>query len=139
MIITDLHIQHILNAYSKQLSIRPRISKDKDNKNIIPKDQITLSTESKKMWVIDKIAKEIILQLANGGEKSDTGKEILNRLSEEYGHPLEITSDDGKGIMFKVLEGEKEGEKLFVSPAENEKLKERLLDITKTIIYQQLI
>jgi hypothetical protein len=139
MIITDIHVQQVLKAYSRQLSSRPRLSnREKVDRDLSQKDQVTLSTESKKMWIVDKIAKEIISQMARGGERSETAKEIINRLSQEYGQPLEITSDEGNGIIFKVLGGEKDDKNLSLSPYENKRLQERLFDITKTVIYQQL-
>jgi hypothetical protein len=139
MIITDIHVQQVLKAYSRQLSSRPRLSnREKVDRDLSQKDQVTLSTESKKMWIVDKIAKEIISQLARGGERSETAKDIINRLSQEYGQPLEITSDEGNGIIFKVLGGEKDDKNLSLSPYENKRLQERLFDITKTVIYQQL-
>ncbi len=139
MIITDIHVQQVLKAYSRQLSSRPRLSnREKVERNLSQKDQVTLSTESKKMWIVDKIAKEIISQMARGGEHTETAKEIINRLSQEYGQPLEIISDESNGIIFKVLGGEKDDKNLSLSPSENKRLQERLFDITKTIIYQQL-
>jgi len=139
MIITDIHVQQVLKAYSRQLSSRPRLSnREKVDRNLSQKDQVTLSTESKKMWIVDKIAKEIISQMARGGEHTETAKEIINRLSQEYGQPLEITSDESNGIIFKLLGGEKDDKNLSLSPSENKRLQERLFDITKTIIYQQL-
>jgi len=139
MIITDIHVQQVLKAYSRQLSSRPRLSnREKVDRNLSQKDQVTLSTESKKMWIVDKIAKEIISQMARGGEHTETAKEIINRLSQEYGQPLEIISDESNGIIFKVLGGEKDDKNLSLSPSENKRLQERLFDITKTIIYQQL-
>ncbi len=139
MIITDIHVQQILRAYSKQLSSKPRIHpKEKVEKNTPSKDQVTLSSESRKMWMVEKIAKEIIFQLTNGGEQTETTKEILNRLSEEYGYPLEISSKDGKELIFNVPTKEKEGGKITLSPSENKRLQERLLDIAKTIIHQQI-
>lgn len=139
MIITDLNIQNILRAYCRQLSVRTKNLKDKNEKSYFQKDQVSLSSEGKKMWVIDKIAKEIVTQLANNKERPDISKEILNRLCEEYGHPLEVIKDDGKGIIFKMIDDEKEPNSLFLSPTENEKLEKRLYEITKDLIYKQLI
>lgn len=136
MIITNLHVQNILRAYSKQLSFKPKISKGKQE-SIIQKDQISLSAEGKKMWMIDKIAKELINQIVSGEERKDTAKEILNLLSEEYGHPLDVIKDDGKGFLFRKLDNEK-GDSSFLPPSENDKLEKRLFEITKAMIYQKL-
>lgn len=139
MIITDLNVQHILRAYSKQLSSKPRTSpKERVEKNFSQKDQVTLSSESRRIWVVDKIAKEIISQLSNGGEQTETAMEILNRLSEEYGRPLEVSSNEEKELIFKVHTEEKEGGKITLPPHENKRLQERLLEIAKTVIQKQI-
>ncbi|MGQ9720124.1 MAG: DVU0524 family FlgM-associated protein [Candidatus Jordarchaeum sp.] len=138
MVIPDLQIQNILKAYSRQLSLRSKISKEKNEKNIIQKDKISLSAEGKKMWLIDKIAKEIIMQIGNGGERTDTLNEVLNRLSEEFGHPLEVIKENSKGLVFKVVDKENEANSMFLPQSENERLEKRLFEITKAYIYQQL-
>ena len=139
MIITNYHVQHILKAYSQQLAVRSRISKDKANKNVVQKDEVAISQESKKMLVADKIAHEMITQLSNSSERNDLSREILDRLSQEYGRPLEVTTDDGQRIVFKVV-GET-GEKVTAPPSSSEKenLKKKLFDITRSIVYESLI
>jgi hypothetical protein len=139
MIITNYHVQHILKAYSQQLSVRSRISKDKMNKNAVQKDEVTLSQESKKMLVVDKIAHEMITQLSSSPERNDVGREILDRLSQAFGRPLDVTTDDGQGIVFKVVS--ETGEKVMASPSSSEKesLEKKLFDITRSIVYESLI
>lgn len=139
MIIADFHVQHILKAYSQQLSVRSRISKDRVNKQDGQKDEVTLSKESKKMLVVDKIANELISQLTNGSQRNETSQTILNRLSQEYGRPLDIDAGNGKEIVFKIL-GDADGEvKEYLPPSENEQLKKKLFDIAHTIVYHQTI
>ncbi|MBM4351334.1 MAG: hypothetical protein FJ106_15755 [Deltaproteobacteria bacterium] len=139
MIIGDFHVQHILKAYSQQLSVRSRISKDRVNKQDGQKDEVTLSKESKKMLVVDKIAKELIAQLTNGSRRNETSQAILNRLSQEYGRPLDVASDGGQGIAFKVLGETDGGVKEYLAPAENNQLEKRLYEMTKSFVNEQLI
>ena len=139
MIIGDFHVQHILKAYSQQLSVRSRISKDRVNKQDGQKDEVTLSKESKKMLVVDKIAKELIAQLTNGSRRNETSQAILNRLSQEYGRPLDVASDGGQGIAFKVLSETDGGVKEYLAPAENNQLEKRLYEMTKSFVNEQLI
>jgi hypothetical protein len=139
MIITNFHVQHILKAYSQQLSVRSRVSKDKLGKTANQNDEVTFSQEGKKMAVVNKIAQEIMVQFENGSERNDTSREILDRLSQEYGHPLDVVSDEERNISFKVL-GENEGEtEQSLSSSENETLKKRLLDITRSVVNDHLI
>ena len=139
MVITNYHVQHILKAYSQQLSVRSRVSKDKVSKNVVQKDQVTLSPESKKMLVVNKIAHEMVTQLANSSERNDVSREILNRLSQEYGRPLDVATDDGQGIVFKVVSETGEGATAQPSSSENEQLKKKLLEITRSVVNESLI
>jgi hypothetical protein len=139
MIITNYYVQHILKTYSQQLSVRSRISKEKISKYVVQKDEVTISEESKKRMIVDKITHEIVGQLTNGSERNATSQEILNRLIQEYGHHLEVTTDNGEGIIFKVL-NESSGEVTQYLPStENEQLKRRLFDIAQSVVYDHLI
>jgi len=141
MIITNYQVQHILKAYSQQLSDGSRVSKDRGSRKIVQKDEVTLSQESRKRLTADRIANEIITQLANSSERNETGQEILDRLSQEYGQPLEIASDNGNGgngLAFKVLDGEKGKTIGSLSPTEAEALKKRLIDIARSVVYHHL-
>jgi hypothetical protein len=138
MTIIDFHVQHVLKAYSQQLSVRSRISKDKSDRAIVQKDEVTLSQESKKMLIIDKIASGIVTQLSDGSPRSDTAREILNRLSQEYGRPLDVGTDDGNGLSFKVISDSGEGVVEYLPTSENEKLKRRVFDIAQSVIYKNL-
>jgi hypothetical protein len=139
MITANYHVQHILKAYSQQLSVRSRVSKNKINQNIVQKDEVTLSQEGKKMLIVDKITKEIVSQLTNGSERSHTSREILGQLSQEFGRPLDVDTDNGNGIAFKVLSENGDGVTQYLSSAENEGLKKRLFDITQSMVYSNLI
>jgi len=134
MEIINFHVQHILRAYSQQLADGSRVSRGKVNKNPVQKDEVTISTESKKRLLVDKIALGIIDQFSNGSEISKTGREILDRLSQEYGQPLEVSSNDG-GMVFKVLDKTNGQGVKFLSPQENDQLKKRLFDIAQSIVY----
>lgn len=139
MIITNYCVQHILKSYSQQLSVKSRSSKDKINRAVAQKDEVTLSEESKKRMIVDKIAHEIVGQLANGAERNATSLEIMRRLSQEYGHPIDLSNESGEGIIFKVL-NETSGEVIqYLPPSENEQLRKRLFDITRTVVYDHLI
>lgn len=138
MVGTNFTVQHVLKAYSQQLSARTRAVKGKVEKKIIQRDEVTLSAASKKMLIIDKVTHETIAQFANGAERNDMSRRILKQLSEEYGRSLEVSAKDGKGFIFKVL-SEKGDEILEYLPAsENEKLEKRLFDITRSMIDDDL-
>jgi len=139
MIIANYYVQHILKTYSQQLSVRSRTSKDKLNPNSSQRDAVTLSSESKKRMMVDKISHEILSQMSNGSEQTDNGREILKRLSQEYGRPLEVEANNGSGLTFKVPDETGGGATEYLSPQENERLQKRLFDITQSFVYSQLI
>jgi len=139
MILIDFQVQHVLRAYSQQLSIKSRISKEKLAKTISQKDEVTLSGESKKMLIIDKIANEMVAQLASGSSRNETGRAILQRLSQEYGRPLDIALDEGQGMAFKILGETNGGVKEILSPAESSRLQKRLYEVTKSYIYEKIL
>jgi len=139
MVITNFQVQHILRAYSQQLSVRSRASKEKTDKTAVQKDEVMISPESKKRLIADKISNELVAQLVNGSERNETGRKILSRLSEEYGQPLEVETNDGQEVAFKVL-SETEGKPIApLTSAENEQLKRRLFDITQSVVYNDLV
>ena len=138
MIIANYYVQHILKTYSQQLSVRSRVSKDKGNGNSSQRDQVTLSVESKKRMMVDKITHEIINQMANGSEQSDNGREIMRRLSQEYGRPLDVDGQNSNGMTFKVLNETGQEVTEYLSSQENEQLKRKLIDITQSFVYSQL-
>ncbi len=139
MILTDYHVQHVLRAYTQQLSTKSRISKEKFAKQVGQKDEVTLSKESRKMLIVDKIADEIVAQLANGSPRTETGKAVLKRLSQEYGRPLDVATDESQGMVFRVLGEDNGGFKEYLPPEENNLLKQRLYEVTKSFIHEQLI
>jgi hypothetical protein len=139
MIINNFQVQHILKAYSQQLSARARGPRVEGGKKAPQRDEVTLSQESRKRMVADRIADQIITQLAESSERTDTGREILKRLSQEYGRPLDITANGGEGVLFKLV-GETDGERSgSLSPSDNEQLRKKLFDITQSFVFAQMI
>ena len=89
--------------------------------------------------MVDKISQEMVQNLADGQERNDTAQEILNRLSQEYGQPLEIALKDDQGVVFKVVD-QGNGQSLnTLSPDDGELLKTRLMDITKAVVSDNLL
>ena len=73
-----------------------------------------------------------------GSERNETMDAIIGRLSQDYGKPLDV-STDGQNLVFKVVsQGTGQGAE-NLSPAENEQLNKRFIDITKAIVYDNLV
>ena len=135
MTINNLNIQSVLRTYHRQLAEGSRLSRDRVNKRYLPQDAVNISPESKKRLLADKISQEVIHEWTAGTGSNSTTQEILNRLRQEYGKPLEISSEDGQNIVFKVPQ---DGGLEALPETENERLKKRLFDITRMVDYDHL-
>ncbi len=139
MVGINFQVQHILRAYSQQLSVRSRTSKEKVTKRADQKDEVTVSTESKKRLMADKITHQIVNRLAEGSERNDTDREILRQLNKQVGRSLDITANNGEGIVIRALSEGDGGSVEPLSPSENDEIKKKLFEITRSIVYNQLI
>jgi hypothetical protein len=137
MVINPIYTQKVLKAYNLQLSMRPRTSKGKKN-SLAPGDMITISPESKRKSMVFKISQEIVNNLTKNSPRDRMADEVMNQLSRTYGQSLEVEEKTGEGLAFRVV-SEKEGDPpRSLSKEENEKIKQKLLDITQTIVYRDL-
>ena len=89
--------------------------------------------------MVDTISQEMLNHLTETSERNGTAQEILNRLSQEYGKPLEIDLKENENLVFKVMDQERKEVVDTLSPRDSEQLKTRLMDITKTIVSSNLI
>jgi hypothetical protein len=137
MVINNFQVQHILRTYSQQLAQGSRTSKSKAQKGSFQKDEVTLSSESKKRWVVDRVAQEIIDQLASGSEPSPTAREVRDQLGSEYGRLLEVSRGEDQEIVFKTLD-EAQGTKESLPSSENERLRRKLVEIAHSVVYKNL-
>jgi len=135
--ITNFAVQQVLRTY--QLGERSRSSREKVNKKSVQQDLVTISQESKKRLLTDRITQEITNQFLSGSERNETMGAIVNQLSQEYGKPLDVSTDDGQNLVFKVVSNGNGQEGKNLSPAENEQLNKKLIDITKSIVYTNLV
>jgi hypothetical protein len=128
-----------LRTYNRQLGERNRVSREKVDRKFVQQDAVTISPESKKRNLTDKITQEIMNQFLNGSERNETMQAIVNRLSQEYGKPLDVSADSAQNLSFKVSNKENGQSGGSLSPAENEQLSKRFVDITKSIVYDNLV
>ena len=139
MVITSYHIQNILRTYSQQLSEGTRLARTRKMDRVDRDDLVKISTEARKRYMIEKISQEMVQNLGSGLERNNTAEEILNRLSREYGQPLDVDLKEDQGLVFKI-KGRDDGQvPESLSPAASEQLKTRLMDITKAVISDNLL
>ena len=138
MTITNFDVQQVLRTYHRQLAEKTRLSREKVYRKILQQDSITISQESRRRLLTDRITQEITNQFLNGSERNETMEAIIGRLSEDCGKPLDV-STDGQNLFFKVVSPGTGRGVQNLSPVENEQLRKRFIDITKAIVYDNLV
>lgn len=139
MVITSYHIQNILRTYSQQLSEGTRLARVRKADRAEQPDFVKISTEARKRFMIEKISQEMVQNLGSGMERSNTAQEILNRLSQEYGQPLNVALQGDQDLVFNVMDQDNGQVVNTLSPNDSEQLKIRLMDITKAVVSDNLI
>jgi len=139
MVITSYHIQNVLRTYSQQISEGSRLARSRKPDRSDQDDFVKISNEARKRHMVDTISQEMLTHLTQTPERNGTAQEILNRLSQEYGKPLEIDLKGSENLVFKVMDQERKEVVDTLSPMDSEQLKNRLMDITKTIVSNNLL
>ncbi len=137
MVINPFYTQQVLKAYNLQLSMRSRTSKGQTN-SPTSRDVITISPESRNKSMVAKISQEIVNNLAKNSPRNETADEAMSQLSQTYGQLFEVEEKTGEGLAFRVVSEKKGDLPRSLSKEENEKIKQKLIDITQTIVYRNL-
>ncbi len=137
MVISPFYTQNVLKAYSQQLSVKSGIARVKKTP-VISRDQVEISTESKNKYLANKISQEMVNNLTRNSTRDSIAQEILNKLGQEFGVPVDVVANPGQGLTFKLLK-ENGGEPAQdISPAENDLLQNRIFDIARITVYDHL-
>ena len=138
MVITSYHIQNVLRTYSQQISEGRRLARSRKPDRAEQIDFVKISSEARKRYV-DTISQKMLNHLTQTSERNGTAQEILNRLSQEYGKPLEVDLKGNENLVFKVMDQAGKEVVETLSPMDSEQLKNRLMDIIKTIVSNNLL
>lgn len=139
MTITNFQVQNIIKAYRVQSAVRSRMGKEKNVKNVPQRDEVNFSPESKKRLLAERISEGLKQQLFRGEERSETIQRALSQLSQEYGRNLDFDIENEGSLSFTVADPNSPGEIQMLSAEENQQLQARLFDITRNIIYDNMI
>ncbi|HED00357.1 MAG TPA: hypothetical protein ENN18_08235 [Proteobacteria bacterium] len=139
MTITNYHIQNVIRAYGRQISHTHNLNKVQQNEEQEQLDRISISAEAKKRQVVKDIASEVIDRLTHKQNWSGFEREILNKLSQEYGRPLDIQKEGtGSNIIFKVID-EKDREVVkCLSFEDSEYLQKRFFELSELVVQENL-
>ena len=138
MVITSYHIQNILRTYSQQISEGSRLARSRKPDRAEQNDFVKISSEARKRHMVDTISQEMLNHLTQTSERNGTAQEILNRLSQEYGKPLEVDLKENENLVFKVMDQAGKEVVDTLSPMDSELLKNQLMGIIKTIVSNNL-
>lgn len=134
MTISTYQIQNVLRVYSKQLR-QGKTLKHQLPSTEAPQDKINITTEGKRAAIIEKIASEVVDKIANSGPSNDIEAGSLKELEKEYGSNLRVDRDESTNkCVFKVIDDQNNETIEIVSPEESDFLKQRLEEIAKTKI-----
>ena len=88
--------------------------------------------------MVAKISQEIVNNLAKNLPRNETADEAMSQLNQTYGQLFEVEERAGEGLAFRVVSEKKGDSPRSLSKEENEVIKQKLLDITQTIVYRNL-
>jgi|Deesub1362A_J573_1020465.scaffolds.fasta_scaffold03876_5 hypothetical protein len=147
MTITSYQVQNILRTYAKQLSRGQRLARRRAAAESAPGDQVNISIEARRKQVIEKITAEIVANLsarvpglAPGEGLGGVERQALEQLSQEFGKPLDVVSDEKTGrLLFRVIDPQRGEVIQSLDAEESARLQERLYQITQQIIDQNMV
>ncbi len=139
MTITNYHVQNVIRAYGQQINRFRNVKKAQQSEEQNQLDRISISSEAKKRQVIKNIAAEILDRLTNPQNRTDFERSILDKLSEEYGYPLDIQqNENGADITFKVIDEENREVVKSISFNDSKHLQKRLYELTELEVQKNL-
>ena len=138
MEITSYHVNNILKAYGKQLSLSRRGPKHKELSPVNRSENITISGEAKRQSVIEKVTADIVDRIVHSGPQNAMEKEAFQALENEYGHELVTEEVGNMELVFKVIDKDNGEEIKTLSLEDSNVLKSRLEEITKDKVNTQM-
>lgn len=138
MNITTYQIHNVLMAYGKQLSQSKRLQHKKGDALLRRTDRISLSVQTRRKAIIDRVTSDIINRIINDGPHYEMEQEAFGQLEDEYGDSLSVNNEDSE-LIFKVIDKEKGEVTKTLSIEDSNFLKDRLEEITKSKVDDQMI
>ena len=138
MNITTYQIHNVLRAYGKQLSQSKRQQHKKGDALLRRTDRISFSVQARRKAIIDRVTSDIINRIINDGPHYEMEQEAFGQLEDEYGGSLSVNDEDSE-LVFKVIDKEKGEVTKTLSIEDSNFLKDRLKEITKSKVDDQMI
>ena len=138
MNITTYQVHNVLRAYGKQLSQSKRLPHNKGAAGQRRLDRFSISVRARRRAIIDKVTSDIVNRIINDGPRKEMEHEAFKQLEDEYGNSLSVNNEDSE-LVFKVIDKEKGEVTKTLSIEDSKFLKDRLEEITKTKVDDQMI
>lgn len=133
MQVAAYHVDNVLRAYSKQLSLSKRTAGNKNVAEPNRADNISISAKARRKAVVEKVTADIVERIVRYGPQEDLEQAVFKQLEDEYGINLAL-DEDSTELTFKVVDKEKGEETRILSIEDSRLLKDRLEQITRTKI-----
>ena len=141
MTISSQQIHNVLRTYGKQLRRGLQLNRAKQAESGEKADKVSISSNAKRMMVVERVAEEIQLRLADPSTSNgEVEQQIIASLAEEYGQPLQLNYDPVHGrFKFDVID-ESTGETVkSLTPEETETINQRLVQITRDMVNRTML
>ena len=138
MNITTYQVHNVLRAYGKQLSQSKRLPHNKGAARQRRAERINISVRARRRAIIDKVTSDIVSRIIHDGPREELEQEAFKQLEDEYGNSLSVKNEDSE-LVFKVIDKEKGEVTKTLSIEDSKFLKDRLEEITKTKVDDQMI
>jgi hypothetical protein len=138
MNITTYQVHNVLKAYTRQLSQSKRLPHNKGAAEQRRADRISISVQARRKAIIDNVTSDIVNRIIREGPCEEMEQEAFKQLENEYGNSLSVNNEDSK-LVFKVIDKEKGEVTKTLSIEDSKFLKDRLEEITKSKVDDQMI
>jgi hypothetical protein len=117
-----------------------RLGKARQGESAGEVDQVRISSEARRMRVVEQVASEILVGLASKDEPTDdVEREIYDTLSKEHGQTLTAGFDRAAGrFQFEAMDPVT-GVSQRLEAADNERMNARLVEITEEIVDRTMV
>lgn len=138
MEIPSYQIHNVLKVYSRQIS-QSRISgrnNGLNGKNSV--DRINISAEAKRQGIIDKVASDIVERITRFGPQDDVDHEIVGKLQEELGQPIEFKSHEKPEFVYNTIDNNNQKVKNTLSMENSDFVMQRLEQLAKNAVDEKM-
>jgi hypothetical protein len=132
MLITAYQVNNVLRVYGDQLRQGKIVGRSKDGDAQLS-DKISISAKARRKTIIDNITSNIVNKIMQFGPSGKVEKEVFEKLENEYGAQLTVSTGNSNGLIFKKIDDT--GETVnSLSIEDSSFLTNKLKEITKETI-----